>query len=307
MCCHDKKRLPGPSGGTPCKQRPVLVVAAAPISSSLLPLPIWQLQVGRQGRRARKSRAARQWCAARSPPARTVRLAPLSAVTDGDHYHLAQTPNGLKNTVVGLLQAEHALQTLPMVQESRRRGPYLLQDCYAFIGDGSDDGAEREAAGLQRGYHAGALPAAADGAPGHEVGVEELHHHVGAERPPAEGLGVGVARVVEVHENELALPPRGPQGVGEAAPVEEGVVAAVLLLEDAEEEELVGDELRRRRRRRQEMVGNRGVTPPRGAAGDGPRQPLHDAGRQPRQGPGEVVARVPDALARASAAPPRWT
>lgn len=101
MCCHDKKRLPGPSGGTPCKQRPVLVVAAAPISSSsLLPLPIWQLQLGRQGRRARKSRAARQWCAARSPPARTVRLAPLSAVTDGDHYHLAQTPNGLKNTVV---------------------------------------------------------------------------------------------------------------------------------------------------------------------------------------------------------------
>jgi len=182
-----------------------------------------------------------------------------------------------------------------------------LQDRDAFVGDGGDDGAEREAAGLQRGHHAGALPAAGDGAPGHEVGVEELHHDVGAERPPAEGLGVGVARVVEVHEDELALPPRGPQRVGEAAPVEEGLVATVLLLEQAEEEELLGDERRQRKLRWRWWLEMVGVAPPRGAAGDGPRQPLHDGRRQPRQGPGEVVARVPEALARASAAPSRRT
>lgn len=59
-----------------------------------------------------------------------------------------------------------------------------------------------------------------------------------------------MGRVVEVHEDELALPPRGPQGVGEAAPVEERVVGAVLLLEHAEEDELLGDERRRKERRR---------------------------------------------------------
>ena len=235
-----------------------------------------------------------------------VRLAPppaVTAITDRKacvFQFLAQTPNTLKSQL--------------SLAKTCTADSHLLQDRDAFVGDGSNDGAERETAWLQRGHHAGALPGAGDGAPGHEVGVEELHHDVGAERPPAEGLRVRVARVVEVHEDELALPPRGPQRVGEAAPVEERVVAAVLLLEHAEEQELLGDERRQRKllllRWPQVMGKCRGVAaaPPRGAAArDGPRQPLHDARRQPRQGPGEVVARVPEALARASAAPSRRT
>lgn len=189
---------------------------------------------------------------------------------------------------------------------------YLLQDSDALIGDGSDDGAEGEAAGLQRRHHAGPFPAPGDGSPRHEIGVKELHNHVAAERPPAKRLGVGVIRVVEVHEDELAFPPRVPQGVGEAAAVEEGVVVAVLLLEHAEEEELLGDERWRKKRRRHswrwlEMMGNRVVVVMRPTARDRPRQALHDAGRQPCQGAGEVVAGVPEALAGAATVLPRRT
>ena len=122
-----------------------------------------------------------------------------------------------------------------------------MQDCNAVTGDWSHDGAEREATGLQRRDHARPFSSAADRTPGHEVGVEELHHHVGAERAPAERLGVRVARVVEVHEHVLALSPGDPEDLAETAPVEERVVAAVLLLECAEEEELLWHEGRRRR------------------------------------------------------------
>jgi CelD/BcsL family acetyltransferase involved in cellulose biosynthesis len=110
-----------------------------------------------------------------------------------------------------------------------------------------------------------------------------------------------VVRLVEVHEHVLALSPGDPQDLAETAPVEEGVVAAVLLLECAEEVELLRDKRRSRRRRcKWRRLGRLLLVnmdapwaAPRSTARYRPRQPLDDAGREPRHGPSEAAAGVP--------------
>lgn len=78
--------LPDPFEATRGTPRPVLVAIVEPISSSRLPQPPpWrtsELQpalLARQARRIGKLHAARQCCAARSPPSPTVKLAPPPA------------------------------------------------------------------------------------------------------------------------------------------------------------------------------------------------------------------------------------